>query len=58
MRDVSAYVGFEPYQQSCFNANNYSTEFDNQDLNIVHNKKKDLLRSNHKTYSKGGDVRY
>lgn len=39
MRDVAAYVGFEPYQQSCFNANNYSTEFDNQDLNIVHNKK-------------------
>ena len=25
-------------QDSCFNANNYSTDFDLNDLNIVHNK--------------------
>lgn len=37
--DVCAYIGFENYKKSCFNANNYSTDFDNQDLNIVHNKK-------------------
>lgn len=39
--DVVAYVGFEPYQQSCMNPNNYKNDFDNQDLNIVHNKNTD-----------------
>ena len=33
-----ALVGFVPFQQSCLNPNNYSGDFDNQDLNIVHNK--------------------
>lgn len=38
MSDVVAHVGFETYQQSCMNPNNYKNEFNNQDLNIVHNK--------------------
>ena len=33
-----ALVGFVPFQESCFNPNNYKNDFDNQDLNIVHNK--------------------
>ena len=33
-----ALVGFVPFQESCFNPNNYRNDFDNQDLNIVHNK--------------------
>ena len=33
-----AIVGFVPFQESCFNPNNYKNGFDNQDLNIVHNK--------------------
>lgn len=33
-----AKVGFETYQKSCFNPNNYSNDFNNQNLNIVHNK--------------------
>ena len=33
-----AIVGFVPFQESCFNPNNYKNDFDNQDLNIVHNK--------------------
>ena len=33
-----ALVGFAPFQESCFNPNNYKNDFDNQDLNIVHNK--------------------
>ena len=33
-----ALVGFVPFQESCFNPNNYKNYFDNQDLNIVHNK--------------------
>lgn len=36
-----AFVGFSPYQDSCFNPNNYSKDFNNQDLNIVHNKNTD-----------------
>lgn len=36
--DVIAKVGFETYQKSCFNPNNYVNDFDKQDLNIVHNK--------------------
>ena len=39
--DCVAYVGFEPYQKSCMNPNNYRNDFDNQDLNIVHNKNTD-----------------
>ena len=38
LANVVAFVGFSPFQHSCFNANNYKNEFDNQDLNIVHNK--------------------
>lgn len=34
-----AYVGFNPYLESVHNANNYSTAFDGQSVNIVHNKK-------------------
>lgn len=41
LSNVVAFVGFSPYQDSCFNPNNYSTEFNNQDLNIVHNKNTD-----------------
>lgn len=33
-----ALVGFVPFQESCFNPNNYKNDFDSQDLNIVHNK--------------------
>ena len=33
-----ALVGFVPFQESCFNPNNYKNDFNNQDLNIVHNK--------------------
>ena len=33
-----ALVGFVPFQESCFNPHNYKNDFDNQDLNIVHNK--------------------
>lgn len=36
--DCVARVGFEPFQQSCMNPNNYQNDFDNQNLNIVHNK--------------------
>ena len=36
--DCTARVGFEPFQQSCMNPNNYQNDFDNQNLNIVHNK--------------------
>lgn len=36
--DVVAFIGFESYQQSCMNPNNYTNDFNNQDLNIVHNK--------------------
>lgn len=39
--DVVAKVGFEPFQQSCMNPNNYKNDFNNQDLNIVHNKNTD-----------------
>lgn len=38
LANVVAIVGFTPYQESCFNSNNYKNEFNNQDLNIVHNK--------------------
>lgn len=41
LANVVAIVGFTPYQQSCFNPNNYKNEFSNQDLNIVHNKNTD-----------------
>lgn len=38
LSNAVAIVGFTPYQESCFNPNNYKNEFNNQDLNIVHNK--------------------
>lgn len=38
LTNVVAFVGFTPFQQSCFNPINYTNDFDNQDLNIVHNK--------------------
>lgn len=38
LANVVAIIGFSPYQQSPFNSNNYSGDFDIQDLNIVHNK--------------------
>lgn len=41
LANVIAFVGFTPYQQSCFNPMNYKNDFDNQDLNIVHNKNTD-----------------
>lgn len=41
LANVVAIVGFAPYQQSCFNPINYKNDFDNQDLNIVHNKNTD-----------------
>lgn len=41
LANVVAIVGFTPYQQSCFNPMNYKNDFDNQDLNIVHNKNTD-----------------
>lgn len=36
-----AFVGFTPFQKSCLNPNNYSEEFNTEDLNIVHNKNTD-----------------
>lgn len=41
LKNVVAIVGLSPYQESCFNPNNYKNEFNNQDLNIVHNKNSD-----------------
>lgn len=41
LANVVAIVGFTPYQQSAFNPNNYTSDFNNQDLNIVHNKNTD-----------------
>ena len=41
MVDCVAFIGFEPFQKSCMNPNNYSNDFNNQDLNIVHNKNTD-----------------
>ena len=41
LSNVVAIVGFTPYQQSAFNPNNYTNDFNNQDLNIVHNKNTD-----------------
>jgi len=38
LNDVTAEVGFQTTQESCFDANNYDNEFDNTSLNIVHNK--------------------
>ena len=38
LTNIVAFVGFAPFQKSCFNSNNYRNDFDNQDLNIVHNK--------------------
>lgn len=38
LSDVVAYVGFQPYQKSCFDSNNYTNDFSSDDLNIVHNK--------------------
>ena len=38
LNDVTAEVGFQTTQESCFDANNYTNEFDNTSLNIVHNK--------------------
>lgn len=41
LRDVVALAGYQTFQESCFNANNYSNEFSMDDLNIVHNKGQD-----------------
>jgi hypothetical protein len=41
LANVVAYVGFAPYQKSCFNPSNYNMDFNSQDLNIVHNKNTD-----------------
>ena len=41
LANVVAIVGFTPYQQSAFNPNNYKNDFNNQNLNIVHNKNTD-----------------
>ena len=41
LSNVVAIVGFTPYQQSAFNPNNYKNDFNNQNLNIVHNKNTD-----------------
>lgn len=41
LANIVAQVGFTPYQKSCLNPNNYKNEFNNQDLNIVHNKNSD-----------------
>ena len=38
MLDCCAYVGFQTVQESCFDANNYTNEFNLNDLNIIHNK--------------------
>lgn len=38
LKNVVAVVGFNTYQDSCFNPLNYSGEFNKEDLNIVHNK--------------------
>ena len=38
LNDVTAEVGFQTVQESCFDANNYTNEFDSTSLNIVHNK--------------------
>lgn len=38
LANVVAIIGFSPYQQSPFNPNNYSGDFNIEDLNIVHNK--------------------
>ena len=38
MLDCCAYVGFQTTQESCFDANNYTNEFNLNDLNIIHNK--------------------
>ena len=38
LNDVTAEVGFQTIQESCFDANNYANEFDSTSLNIVHNK--------------------
>lgn len=41
LSNAVAIVGFSPYQQSCFNPSNYLEDFDNKNLNIVHNKGSD-----------------
>ena len=41
LANVVAMVGFTPYQKSCLNPINYKGDFNNQDLNIVHNKNTD-----------------
>lgn len=41
LSNVVALVGFTPFQKSPFNPNNYRNEFNDQDLNIVHNKNTD-----------------
>ena len=45
LANVVAIIGFNPYQDSPFNSNNYSNDFDNQDLNIIHNKNTGLESS-------------
>lgn len=41
LSNAVALVGFTPYLDSCFDPMNYKNDFDNQDLNIVHNKNTD-----------------
>lgn len=41
LSNVVALVGFTPFKKSPFNPNNYRNEFNDQDLNIVHNKNTD-----------------
>lgn len=38
LSNAVAFAGFSPFQDSCLNPDNYSNDFDSDDLNIVHNK--------------------
>lgn len=55
LRDVVAFIGFERFQDSCFNANNYSKDFKLEDLNIVHNK--NTSNESHIALQDDGDIR-
>lgn len=54
LANAVAIVGFNPYQYSVFNANNYKNDFDLNDLNIFHNKNTDNECS--VSMSKDGEV--
>ena len=41
MTDAVAFVGFNPFDESPFNPNNFTNQIDLKDFNIVHNKKTD-----------------